>query len=110
MNNIWNGRGILRANFNKKHKIQMHFNTKRLKIGNDIFYFERPMSASFNALMEEPIWASMMTSSNGSIFRVNGPLCGEFTGSGEFPTQRPVTRNFDVFFDQRQNKRLSKQP
>ena len=26
-----------------------------------------------------------------------------------FPTQRPVTRNFDVFFDQRRNKRLSKQ-
>ena len=27
---------------------------------------------------------------------------------GEFPTQRPVTRSFDVFFDQRSNKRLSK--
>ena len=31
----------------------------------------------------------MMTSSNGNIFRVTGPLCGEF------PTQRPVTRSFD---------------
>ena len=51
-----------------------------------------------------------MTSSNGNIFRVTGPLCGEFTGSGEFPTQRPVTRSFDVFFDLRLNKRLSKQP
>ena len=44
-----------------------------------------------------------------------GPLCGEFTGcrnspvTGEFPTQRPVTRRFDVFFDLRLNKRLSKQ-
>ena len=28
---------------------------------------------------------------------------------GEFPTQRPVTRSFDVFFDLRLNKRLSKQ-
>ena len=28
---------------------------------------------------------------------------------GEFPTQRPVTWSFDVFFDLRQNKRLSKQ-
>ena len=27
----------------------------------------------------------MMTSSNGNIFRVTGPLCGEFTGPGEFP-------------------------
>ena len=53
---------------------------------------------------------SMMTSSNGNIFRVTGPLCGEFTGPGEFPTQRPVTRSFDVLFDLRLNKRLSKQP
>ena len=52
----------------------------------------------------------MMTSSNGNIFRVTGPLCGEFTGPGEFPTQRPVTRSFDVFFDLRLNKRLSRQP
>ena len=29
---------------------------------------------------------------------------------GEFPTQRPVTRSFDVYFDLRPNKRLSKQP
>ena len=28
---------------------------------------------------------------------------------GEFPAQRPVTRSFDVFFDPRVNKRLSKQ-
>ena len=28
--------------------------------------------------------------------------------TGEFPTQRPVTRSFDVFFDLRLNKRLSK--
>ena len=28
---------------------------------------------------------------------------------GEFPAQRPVTRGFDVFFDLRLNKRLSKQ-
>ena len=52
----------------------------------------------------------MMTSSNGNIFRVTGPLCGEFTGPGEFPTQRPVTRSIDVFFDLRLNKWLSKQP
>ena len=29
--------------------------------------------------------------------------------TGEFPTQRPVTRSFDVFFDLCLNKRLSKQ-
>ena len=51
----------------------------------------------------------MMTSSNGNIFRVTGHLCGEFTGPGEFPAQRPVTRSFDIFFDLRLYKRLSKQ-
>ena len=53
---------------------------------------------------------NMMTSSNGNIFRVTGHLCGEFTGPGEFPTQRSVTRSFDVIFDLCLNKRLNKQP
>ena len=54
---------------------------------------------------------SMTTSSNGNIFvRVTGPLCEEFTGPGEVPAQWSVTRSFDVFFDLRLNKRLSKQP
>ena len=51
----------------------------------------------------------MMTSSNGKIFRVTGHLCGNSPVPGEFLTQRPVTRSFDVFFDLRLNKRLSKQ-
>ena len=42
-------------------------------------------------------------------FHITGPLCGEFTGPCEFPTQKPVTWSFDVFFDLRL-KRLSKQP
>ena len=53
---------------------------------------------------------NMMTSSNGNFFRVTGPLCGEFTGPGEFHTQRAVTRSLDVFLDLRLNKRSSKQP
>ena len=48
---------------------------------------------------------NMMTSSNGNIFRVTGP----FYLTGEFPTQRPATRSFTVFFDLRLNERLSKQ-
>ena len=43
------------------------------------------------------------------IFRVTGPLCGEFIGDRWIPSQRPVMRSFDVFFDLRLNKRLSKQ-
>ena len=34
---------------------------------------------------------------------------GNSPAPGEFPTQRPVTRSFDVFFDLRLNTRLRKQ-
>ena len=52
----------------------------------------------------------MMASSNGKIFSVTGPLCGELSpASGEFPSQRPVTGSFVVLFHLRPNKRLSKQ-
>ena len=37
------------------------------------------------------------------IYAGNSPV------PGEFPTHRPVTRSFDVFFDLRLDKRLSKQ-
>ena len=38
-----------------------------------------------------------------AIFAGNSPV------TGEFPAQSPVTRSFDVFFDLRLNKLLSKQ-
>ena len=34
---------------------------------------------------------------------------GNSSATGEIPSQRPVTRSFDVFFDLRLDKRLSKQ-
>ena len=34
---------------------------------------------------------------------------GDSPVTGEFPAQRPRTRSFDVFFDLRLNKQLSKQ-
>ena len=56
-------------------------------------------------------WVSaMMTSSNGKKITALLPLCeGNPPVNGAFPSQRPVTRRFDVFFDLRLNKRLSKQ-
>ena len=45
--------------------------------------------------------AFMMTESNGNI--------SSLLVTGEFPSQRPVTRSFDVFFHLCLNKRLSKQ-
>ena len=44
------------------------------------------------------------------IFSVLLALCaGNSPVTGELPAQRPVTRSFDVFFDLRLNKRISKQ-
>ena len=51
----------------------------------------------------------IMTSSNGNIFRVTGHLCGGFTGLRWFPRTKASDTEFDVFFDLRLNKRLSKQ-
>ena len=51
----------------------------------------------------------MMTSSNGSSFRVTVHLCGEFTGPRWIPRPKASDAGFDVFFDLRPNKPLSKQ-
>ena len=67
------------------HVFQMSFYVLRMHVEMRAVYF-RQLVGHF-----------MMTSSNGNIFRVTGHLCGEFTGS------------FDVFFDLRLNKQLSKQ-
>ena len=50
-------------------------------------------------------WRHLMETSSAllTICAGNSPL------PGEFPTRRPVTGSFDVFFDLRLNKRLSKQ-
>ena len=42
------------------------------------------------------------------IFRDTSFLCGEFTGHQWIPRKRPETWSFDVFFDLRPKKRLSK--
>ena len=77
---------------------------------SDLFIRKHHVEKVHNTWRNSHPWSLfMMTSSNGNIFRVTGPLCGEFTGPGEFPTQRPVTRSFDVYFDLRLNKRLCKQ-
>ena len=61
------------------------------------------------------MWAHKMTSSNGWLhqmetFSVLLAICaGNSPVTGEFPTQRPVTRSFHVFFDLHLNQQLSKQ-
>ena len=51
----------------------------------------------------------MMTSSNGNIFRVTGPLYGEFTGHQWIPLTKASDVELWCLFDRRLNNRLSKQ-
>ena len=56
------------------------------------------------------VWQSSWWRHQMGTFSALLVICaGNSPAPGEFPAQRPVTRNFDVFFDQRLNKRLSKQ-
>ena len=40
----------------------------------------------------------MMTSSNGNIFYVTGPCEGNSPVNGYFPSQKPVTRSFEIYW------------
>ena len=51
----------------------------------------------------------MMTLSNGNVSALLALCEGNSPVTEEFPSHRPVARNFDVLFDLRLNKRLSKQ-
>ena len=55
--------------------------------------------------LPQPWWRHQMEKFSAllAICAGNSPV------TGEFPTQRPVTRSFDVYFDLRPNERLSKQ-
>ena len=56
-------------------------------------------------LPSSPWWRHQM-----EIFSALLAICaGNSPVTGEFPTQRPVTRSFDVYFDLRPNEWLSKQ-
>ena len=48
----------------------------------------------------------MITSSNGNISELLAIWAGNSLATGELPAQRPVTQNFDGFFDLRLNKRF----
>ena len=52
-----------------------------------------------------PWWRHQME----AFFALLAISAGNSPVTGEFPAQRPVKRSFDVFFDLRTNKRLSKQ-
>ena len=88
----------------------MSFKVTSLTLGWSYLVIAVPMKQSWiervNAFYES---IRIMTSSNGNIFRVIGPSWGEPLVNSGFPSQRTVTRSFDIFFDLCIKKRLSKQ-
>ena len=82
-------------NFNTHHYILLHpplqypSSYKTMVVCNECSSWWRHQMETFSALL--------------AICAGNSPV------PGEFPTQRPVTRSIDVFFDLRPNKRLSNQ-
>ena len=67
--------------------------------------FAGPVMTKFWSCIYYTWWRHQM-----EIFSALLALCvGNSLATGEFPAQRPVTRSFDVFFDLRLNKLLSKQ-
>ena len=73
----------------------------------DCFGFNRlaTTTASLFHITVHSWWRDQMETFSALLARCpgNSPV------TREFPAQRPVTRSFDVFFDLRPNKRLSKQ-
>ena len=63
---------------------------------------DRPWSCSTDSLTGDSIWWRHQMETFSALL----PICaGNSPVTGEFPTQRPVTRNLDIFFDLRWNKR-----
>ena len=81
--------GPLGTYSNENYKFQGNFANVVGKVASILFKLQRHQMETFSALL--------------AICAGNSPV------PGEFPAQRPVTRSFDVFFDLRLNKRLSKQ-
>ena len=59
--------------------------------------------------MLQVVWQSWWLRQMETFSALLAICAGNSPVPGEFPTQRPVTRSFDVCFDLRPNKRLSKQ-
>ena len=59
--------------------------TRGARVSGFPTHFQNYIQAWYIYLKNAYEWLFMMTSSNGNIFRVTGPLCGEFTGHRWIP-------------------------
>ena len=99
------GKKQVLVNLNARSGVYMQESTTKLKWINmpPVTSFPPPISQLTTPDLAR--WRHQM-----KIFSALLAFCaGNSPATGEFPTQSPVTRSFDVFFDLRLNKQLSKQ-
>ena len=93
-----------------KHWRQKRLSRARAIISHGLMRYVITYACPWYLLLATNSWCeAMMTSSNGNISTLLAISAGNSPVPGEFPAHRPVTRSFNVFFDLRLNKRLSKQ-
>ena len=107
------GRGM-RALSQTLSDVSLSYSLKHISTGEHSLHISWRSTYLLHCTSIFPVF--IMTSSNGNMLRFTGFWAGNSPVTarnspvtGEFPSHRPVTRNFDVFFDQHLNKRLSKQ-
>ena len=76
-------------------------------VTTDMIYFL--YSSARNITTQVYLWITWWRHQMETFSALVAICAGNAPVTGEFPTQRPVTRSFDVFFDMRPNKRLGKQ-
>ena len=96
-------------NFNRNSSIFIEENTFENVVYEMLFISSRPHCGQnvINEMATGHTWWRHQMETVSALLAI---CAGNSPVPGEFPTQRPVTRGFDVFFDLRPNKRLSKQP
>ena len=83
--------------FNKPTHLDL--NSKTLCYWGGIFRGIRSLKDDFSWMCSfSRSWTAMMTSSNGSIFRVTNPLCGKFTGHRWIPHTKASDVELWFFF------------
>ena len=76
------------------------------QVMTDCFYIASSASENSTHQFCSNVWWRHQMETFSALLAI---CAGKSPVTGEFPAQRPVTRSFDVFFNLRLNKRLSKQ-
>ena len=94
---------------NNKHRVGLWWVTSPILVDSCDIFIDMPRKnfngTGVNVELPQSWWRHQM-----ETYSVLLAICaGNSSVTGEFPAQRPMKRSFDVFFDLRLNKQLSKQ-